>query len=260
MSIFSIAFRVFLASSAGLALLNGAIAGAGGVDGSSGAGGVTITIVQTGGADVIHAQGGGADDGCTYGLAIGPPGFIPDLGSVGPKPPDAQLAVLTCNGVAVGLTWVGPHNTVDLADAARQAAQRWVQTIPVPEPRIHANPPRFALVGLDTSFWLDPRPPATITDQVEAFGITVDVRMSASGVTWMFGDGTSLLGGPGRAWPAESDVRHTYQDSGRPAVTARLRLDPAYRLAGGAWLGLPAIPLETATVQPVREAQARLVG
>lgn len=235
-------------------------AAAGEVDGGSGPDGVTITIVRWEGQDQIHAQGGGVDDGCDYGLVVGPPGFVPDLDTVGPPPPDSHLAVLTCNGTAVDLVWVGPHNTVDLADAARAAAQRWVQTIPVPSPTIGASPPDAGLVGVESWFWIDDGPGGAITDRVEAFGVGVDVRMIPTSVSWSFGDGTSTSGGAGRAWPTRSDVRHAYQRGGTLTVEAAQRLEPAYRVGDSDWLALPAIPLEAVLDHKVREAQAVLTG
>jgi hypothetical protein len=241
-----------------LVLAPGHPARAGSVTGDSGPGGVTITIVRWEGRDRVHAQGEGADDGCDYALAVGPPGFVPDLTTVGPRPPEAHLAVLTCNGAAVGLVWVGPHNTVDLAEAARAAAERWVQTIPVPSPRLGASPPDAGLVGLESWFWVEGGPTGPITDRVAAFGVAVDVRMVPSSVDWSFGDGTSTVAGSGRPWPHRSDVRHPYDAGGRATVTAVQHLEPAYRVAGSDWLALPPIPLTASRTHPVLEAQAVL--
>ena len=88
----SITFRWFrcffiLLAAFALPVAAGSPAGAGPVDGTSGQGGVTITIVQWEGQDQVHAQGGGVDDGCTYALDIGPPGFVPNLDAVGPGRP-----------------------------------------------------------------------------------------------------------------------------------------------------------------------------
>ena len=260
MSFCFLLFRCLSVSILAVALLVavGSPVGAGPVDGTSGQGGVTITIVQWEGQDQVHAQGGGVDDGCDYALDSGPPGFVPDLDTVGPRPADAHLAVLTCNGVAVDLVWVGPHNTVDLADAARAAAQRWVQTIPVPSPTIGSSPPDAGLVGLESWFWIADGPDGSITDRVEAFGVGVDVRMVPSAVSWSFGDGHTAQGGAGQPWPARSDIRHAYQQGGTPAVRATQRLEPAYRVDGGAWLALPSIPLSATLDHRVREAQAIL--
>jgi hypothetical protein len=235
-------------------------AAAGQVDGDSGQGGVTITIVRWDGQDRIHAQGAGADDGCDYGLAVGPPGFVPDLDTIGPRPPDSNLAVLTCNGTAVRLVWVGPHNTVDLADAARVAAQRWVETIPVPSPTVGASPPDAGLVGVESWFWINDGPGGPITDRVEAFGVGVDVRMVPSPVSWSFGDGTSTVGGAGHPWPTRSNIRHSYQHGGTLTVMAAQRLEPAYRVAGTDWLALPAFSLDATLGHRVHEAQALLTS
>ena len=233
---------------------------AGQVDGDSGPGGVTITIVQWEGQEMIHAQGAGASDGCTYGLEIGPPGFVPDLAATGPQPPDAHLAVLTCNGSAVDLIWVGPHNTVDLADEARLAAQRWTQTIPVPSPTVGASPRDAGLVGVESWFWVRDGPSGPILDRVEAFGVAVDVRMVPSPVTWSFGNGQSVSGGAGQAWPARSEIRHSYRHGGYYAVEASQRLEPAYRIAGSTWLGLEPISVRARLRYQVVEAQAILTG
>jgi hypothetical protein len=230
------------------------------VDGGSGADGVTITIVRWEGQDRVQAQGGASDDGCDYGLVVGPPGFVPDLTTVGPRPPDAHLAVLTCNGAALGLVWVGPHNTVDLAEAARAAAQRWVETVPVPTPTLVTSPPDAGLVGVETWFWLDHAARDASTDRVEAYGFGVDVRMVPSAVTWAFGDGTTTSGGVGEAWPRRSSIRHAYQRGDVVDVRATQRLEPGYRVAGSDWLALPPIPVEATTTHEVREVQALLTS
>jgi hypothetical protein len=79
-------------------------------------------------------------------------------------------------------------------------------------------------------------------------------------VRWTFGDGTSTIGGAGRAWPTRSDIRHAYQQGGTLTVMAAQRLEPAYRVAGSGWLALPAIPLDAVLDHRVHEAQAVITG
>jgi hypothetical protein len=261
MSIPFLLFRILICIGVAVTMIwsDAGQADAGVVDGGSGPSGVTITIVQWDGPDIVHPQGPGVDGGCDYGLALGPPGFVPDLSTVGAQPPGAHLALLTCNGTAVGLTWVGPHNTVDLADAARDAARRWVETIPIPAPTIAMSPLGAGLVGLDTWLWSEGGPRPTISGQVEAFGVAVDVRMVSSPIAWSFGDGVTVIAGRGRPWPERSDVRHTYRQPTRAVVTTSQRVEPSYRVMGGGWLALSPIVVRAAQPYAVREAQAIVV-
>jgi hypothetical protein len=169
--------------------------------------------------------------------------------------------VLACDGVAIDLIWVGPHNTVDLAAEADALARRWVATVPVPAVTIGTNPPESGLAGLETWMWLEGAERGDRHAALEAFGIPIDVVLRAGPVAWDFGDGTSRTAGAGR--PDRPDMAHGYERSsgvaGTPFVIhADYELAPAYRVAHGPWVALPPIAVEARRRHPVAEAQALL--
>jgi hypothetical protein len=229
------------------------------VDGGSGPAGVVITVVEWEGRRSVHLEG--RTDQCHYTLESGPPGFSPEPGAVPDRPPDSFLAVLACDGTALGLIWVGPHNTVDLAATADALARRWVSTVPTPSVRVRTSPPGRGLTGVETWMWLDGAGPPSRRASLEAFGIPIDVVMVAGPVTWDFGDGTGLTAGPGQ--PDRPAVGHGYTRSSSEAtgpyrLVARYELEPAYRVASGPWLALPPIVVDAERDYPVSEAQAIL--
>lgn len=231
------------------------------VAGGSGPGGVVITVVEWQGRRTVHASG--PADPCHYTLEPGPPGFAPDPATVPPRPPDSYLAVLACDGVAVDLVWVGPHNTVDLGAEAERLARRWVGRVPVPEVAVRSSPPQRGLAGLATWLWLEGADRRDRRATLRAFGVPVHVRMPAGPVSWDFGDGAGHVGGAGR--PGAPDVRHVFTrasvDRGGPyRITASYSLEPAYRIDGEAWVALPPIVVRAHLDHPVGEAQAVLGG
>jgi hypothetical protein len=224
--------------------------------------GVTITIVRWNGSERVHATGaGGGEDptGCDWAvipppLAVWPPADLP------PEPPGSHLGLLTCNGAWVEVIWVGPHNTVDLGVEARRAVERYVARVPVPRVEVHPNPRPSGLVGLPSWFWLSGYDGEPIVDRIEALGVQVDVHLEPTPVTWAFGDGQVVDAGLGRAYPARSDVRHTYTTHGTTTVRADLALVPRYRIDGTEWLELPGIALGDQLRYRVLEAQAVIGG
>ena len=89
---------------------------------------------------------------------------------------------------------------------------------------IHASPRQTGLTGAPSWFWLDPAPRAEELT-VSLAGETVTVSADPATVEWQFGDGTSLAGGPGRAYelgppPAGSVVR-VYQTRCLPGDQGR---------------------------------------
>jgi hypothetical protein len=219
--------------------------------------GVTITIVRWQGQDRVYATGtDGGDDptGCDWGVVPPPLGVWPPA-DLPPRPPDAHLGLLTCDGVGVVVIWVGPHNTVDLAAEARRQVQAYVAHVPVPRITAHSNP-QPGLVGFESWFWVEGYDGRPIVDRIEAFGVAVDVRIEPTAVTWSFGDGTSTTGGLGLPYPTRSDIRHGFITHGVRIVHADLALVPRYRIDGTEWLELPPIPLVAERPYRVREAQA----
>jgi hypothetical protein len=222
--------------------------------------GVTITIVRWQGQDRVHATAvdGGADPtGCAWAVVPAPLGVWPPV-DIGPRPPGAHLALLTCNGVGVVVIWVGPHNTVDLEAEVRRWVEEYVARVPVPDLEVHANP-QPGLVGVESWAWAEGYDGEPIVDRIQGLGVTVDVRIEPTPVTWSFGDGTTARGGLGAAWPARSGIRHVYTTHGTRPLGAALDLVPRYRIEATAWQSLPPIAVADERSYRVREAVAIIV-
>jgi hypothetical protein len=89
---------------------------------------------------------------------------------------------------------------------------------------IQASPRRTGLTGAASWFWLDPAPrPEELA--VSLAGETVTISAAPATVEWEFGDGTSLAGGPGRAYepgpPPAGAVARVYQTRCLPGDQGR---------------------------------------
>ncbi len=219
---------------------------------------VRVSIVRIGGQDSVTAvRGGGAQSGCSWTLV-----FVPDLEDVpygtspGPKPdPDARFSLLLCNGSIVRPIWVAPGDVADVDGAATAEIERYVRDVLTPGVSIGVNPSAKGLAGLRSWFWIDGFSGSVTAPPISAFGLTIDVRMTLRHVTWDFGDGTVEIGDLGRAYPAESTVRHAYRDAGTYTVTATIALIPEYRVDGGSWVTLSDLAATSTTTHEVEERQ-----
>jgi len=223
---------------------------------------VRVTLVKSGGQYAVRAVTGGgsagSQSGCSWTLL-----FTPELDdasygmSAGPKPhPDARFALLLCDGAIVRPIWVAPEDVVDLDALARDEALRYIEDVLVPDVGIGINPAAQGLVGLPSWFWVDGFTGSVTAPPIRAFGLTIEVRMSAGSVEWDFGDGETLVGDLGRAYPAESSVQHIHQRDGAFTVTAAIDLVPEYRVDGGPWLTLPNLQATATAPHAVEERQA----
>ena len=135
---------------------------------------------------------------------------------------------------------------------------------------VMANPTDVGLVGLDTWFWLAPRP-STLTVGETYEGSDYVVAATPIAASWDFGDGSSEQfsdsSGFGQAYPDSSSVTHTYQAHSQHGYGVRsvIRYDVNWSaVVGGRRFGpyplgsieLPARPL----VYPVEQAQPELVA
>jgi hypothetical protein len=98
----------------------------------------------------------------------------------------------------------------------------------------------------------------------QASTFTVEVRLWPGRCEWSFGDGQMLVGtSVGKPYPAESDVRHTYQyasatfPEGFP-VSLTVQYAVEYRVNGGAPQALAPILRTYQARLRVQEAQAIL--
>ncbi len=258
--------RRLLAVAAALLLMTPVHALADGEDVDSHVGTVTdavrVTLVKVGGVYDVRSVSGGGDgaspNGCAWSLV-----FAPDLDDVplgvsaGPQPhPEARFALLLCDGSLYRYVWVAPDDVVDLDAIAQSQAERYVEDVLEPAVRIGVNPAARGLVGLRSWFWVEGFTGAVQAPPIGAFGMTIDVRMSSTTITWDFGDGVREAGDLGRAYPEESTVQHAHQRDGAFAVTATVDLAPEYRVDGGPWLPLAPLATVAATTHDVEEREA----
>ncbi len=145
---------------------------------------VRVTIVRSGGEDVITSLRGGRAakrEGCAWSLVYAPELEDAPYGiSPGPMPhPDAKFALLLCNGTIVQPIWVAPDDIVDVDALARDLAEQYIEDVLEPDVSIGVNPAARGLVGLDSWFWVEGFDGAATAPPIAAFGLTIDVRMQS---------------------------------------------------------------------------------
>lgn len=146
--------------------------------------------------------------------------------------------------------------------------------IPLPTIQLEQNP-GLGLVAMPGWFWVqgyDGRtfgasktvtlPPAFPGGPPRSF--TVTVRVWGNKYIWNFGDGTSPLSGSlGKAYPQESDVKHTYEFSSFGLSSGfelllTVEFAAQFQVNGGAPQGLPPIQHTYRANYPVQEVQSTL--
>lgn len=183
------------------------------------------------------------------------------------------------NNVQWGAPPTAPQNT-QIAGAGgtdpRQVALEVLAHIPLPNIHIHVNP-QVGLVAMPDWFWIDGYNGApiqqsrTVTLPPPAPGVpppsfTVTVRIWPDEYDWLFGDGGSLTTQSlGKAYPAESDLQHTYEYSSLPfangfPVTVTVRFRAEFSVNGGGPQPLPIIEHTYDANHPVQEIQAVING
>lgn len=170
-----------------------------------------------------------------------------------------------------------------------QVALSLLDHIPLPAIQIKENP-ALGLVNLPGWFWIDgydgkpfgasrtvtippavgPNVPFTRVPKDDPrrqpTSFTVSVQLWPTNYQWSFGDGSSLeTHSLGQAYPAPSDIAHTYQFSSLRTpggFPIKLTVDFAaqYQINGGAVQGLPPISHDYTATYPVQEAQALLTS
>lgn len=222
---------------------------------------VRVTIIKSGGSYGVQSVAGGgsaSEDGCGWSVVFAPNMELAPFGSpAGPQThPEAQFALLMCDGTFSRYVWIAPADVVDLDAIAQSEAQRYVEEVLVPDIGIGVNPSARGLVGLRSWFWIEGFDGTVEAPPISAFGLSIDVRMSTQRVTWDFGDGTVEEGDLGRAYPEESTVQHAHQRDGTFTITATIDLAPEYRVNGGPWLALPGLTTAASTDHDVEQRQA----
>ena len=191
--------------------------------------------------------------------------------------PNDSPYLLLVDGNYGGLVWLPPGavhlgtpGTDQVAATTptidpRQVALDLLRHIALPDLQINANP-SLGLTGMSSWFWVQGYDGAAFGDSATLSGVTVSVRVTPVHYVWQFGDGTTLDSHSlGQGYPAESDVRHTYEYSSLrfPAgfpVALTVEFAAEYRVNGGAPQPLPSIQHAFTTTYRVQEAQSLLIG
>jgi hypothetical protein len=130
----------------------------------------------------------------------------------------------------------------------------------IPQHTISVNPTGPSLVALDTWFWVDGGAIEPVQAVASVPGVTVVATAEPGGVTFDFGDGTSLecedFGTPYAAG-ASSDCTHAFDGAGTYSITATIVWRGSYTVNGGAPIAIETGVERTATFTlAVNEAQA----
>ncbi|MCC6178018.1 MAG: hypothetical protein IT305_22175 [Chloroflexi bacterium] len=189
--------------------------------------------------------------------------------------PDHVFGSVSCDDGFFAFIWIpvgtpaGGNVQVVFVDGAGvdpvAVALELLNHLPVPEIAIQVNP-STGLVALPSWFWIDGYDGSPISSSDSLPGVTVDVEIEPLVYRWSFGDGTtSETTSLGQRYPAESDVRHVYEQSslaagGAYSVTVEVTFAAQYRVNGGAWEALDPITRSFSNDYPVQQLQSVLVG
>jgi hypothetical protein len=137
--------------------------------------------------------------------------------------------------------------------------------VPVPDITVGVNP-ATGLVAMPSWFWIEGYDGSAIRTSDTLGDTTVEVEVRPTGYRWSFGDGEALeTDSLGEAYPQESDIRHTYQqsslaDGGAFQVTVRITFSVRYRVDGGPWEPLDPITRSFSAAYRVQQLQSILTG
>lgn len=129
------------------------------------------------------------------------------------------------------------------------------------KPGLQLAPARVGLTGLDTFFWVAPRPRPVVA-QAAVPGLRVTARAHPVQYIWHFGDGgEAVTVGPGRPWTRThpGSIAHDYQTRARYAVSVQIIWKANWRIGAGRWRSLGTFVTSSARSFPVRQAVAVLV-
>lgn len=189
--------------------------------------------------------------------------------------PDHVFASVSCDDGFFAFIWIpvgtpaGANVQVVFVDDdgldPLAVALELLNHLPIPDIVIEANP-STGLVALPSWFWLDGYDGSPISSSDALPGVAVEVEVEPLVYRWSFGDGTTAeTTSLGQRYPAESDIRHVYEQSslavgGAYAVTVEVTFSARYRVNGGAWEALEPITRSFSNDYPVQQLQSVLVG
>jgi hypothetical protein len=152
------------------------------------------------------------------------PAALPNLGHPADEAPFWKI----CGGVAAGIVWFKipapaptptpvPGHSGRPATPAVTALYTLGTGVIAPKVSIGLNPAPFGITGLESYFWLTGYDGSPIyrsvqaTDPATGLPATVELRAIPKEYRWSFGDGAAVTTTSlGAAYPAASDIRHTY--------------------------------------------------
>ena len=180
----------------------------------------------------------------------------------------------TCDNGYFGIAWVPtgagapdvvagepPIPPVD-PELVRASALRIVG---LPQISVGVNPD-VGLVAMPAWFWVRGYSGGTMSGSETLDQSSVEVEITSTGYRWSFGDGSALYThSVGRAYPAQSDIRHLYERSSHGAggafpVRLRITWSARYSENGGPWLPLEPISLTYTRSYPVQQLQSVLTA
>ncbi|MFN8075416.1 MAG: PKD domain-containing protein [Kineosporiaceae bacterium] len=136
--------------------------------------------------------------------------------------------------ISTGSRCVRPTEAIDDAPLPALSAREF-RRLPIPAGKAHIQPEgRPVLVNYPMIVYVDAEP---VTLSATVLGARVDVLATPSQYTWTFGDGQTLTTtNPGGPYPV-MDTTHTYERTGRFAVTLSTTYTGRYRVEGSdEWL------------------------
>ena len=106
---------------------------------------------------------------------------------------------------------------------------------------VGVNPAEDGITGLESYFWLAGYNGQPIDEVTQTAGASIEIRATPRSFTWDFGDGSAVVTttSVGQAYPAVSDIRHTYDVrsdrspdavNGRYQVTVTASFDVSFRV------------------------------
>ena len=191
-----------------------------------------------------------------------------------PLHPGEAPWVVNCDNGFMSIVWlpintqpsdvdivVVPGDSVDPESVAAELRDH----VPVPDITVGVNP-ATGLVAMPSWFWIEGYDGSRIRTSDTLGDVTVEVEIRPTGYRWSFGDGAALeTDSLGEAYPQESDIRHTYQqssleDGGAFRVTVRITFSVRYRVDGSPWEPLDPITRSFSAAYPVQQLQSILTG